>query len=128
MIFVDTNYFIRAIEKDDRKQTRVVEELLLDGANGLFLLCSSTVVFFEIYWVIGKVYGRKGTDLKKILDNVLGLRFIIWKERELLEKSVEEMRKYNYDLEDAYNVEYSKNVGVSELASFDEKLQKLWKV
>lgn len=126
-IFVDTNYFIRLIENDVPSQVKIVEKLLLDGANGKVVLYSSTIVLFEIYWVMKKLFNREKGDLQQVLIDVLRLHFVIWNERELLEKSVEMMSSHNFDLEDTYNLMYANENKVEILASFDEKLQKLWK-
>jgi predicted nucleic acid-binding protein len=126
-IFVDTNYFIRLIDGDVPSQVKIVEKLLLEGANGKVKLYSSTIVLFEIYWVMKKLYHRDKNDLQRVLADVLRLNFITWSERVLLEKCIEQMSNHNFDLEDTYNLEYAKENKITELASFDEKLQKLWK-
>ena len=35
MILVDTNYFIRFIENDNEKQVKIVQDLFLDGIQGI---------------------------------------------------------------------------------------------
>jgi len=44
-----------------------------------------------------------------------------------LAKSVEIMKKVNYDLEDAYNLAFARDKKAGSMASFDKKLQRVWK-
>lgn len=46
MIFVDTNYFLRFILKDNQVQYLKARQLFLDAAKGEIELISSTTVFF----------------------------------------------------------------------------------
>jgi predicted nucleic-acid-binding protein len=126
MIFVDTNYFVRIIENDNEVQVGEVKKLFLKGADGKVDLASSAVVLLEIYWLMKTYYGKKKEDLAKVLRDVLAMSFIKWEGQKTLTKAVEMMKKTNYDLEDAYNLVYAKGAGVSELASFDKKLQRVW--
>ena len=52
MIFVDTNLFVRYFLKDVLSQFRQVEKLFSDGAKKKKKLFTSTIVIFEIYWLL----------------------------------------------------------------------------
>lgn len=125
MIFVDTNYFIRLIEKEDVDQHDAVEKLFLKGAKNEIDLGSSSVVFFEIYWLMKTFYKKEKNDLVAILKMVQDMTFIKWENGKLLAEAVEMMEKINFDLEDAYNLAYARKVGASEMASFDKNLVKM---
>lgn len=126
MTFVDTNYFVRIIENDNEVQVEEIRRLFVKGANRKVDLVSSTVVLFEIYWLMKTYYGKKKDVLVAVLRDVLDMSFIRWENQRILTESLEMMKKTNYDLEDAYNLVYAKSVGVDKLASFDKKLQKVW--
>lgn len=126
MTFVDTNYFVRIIENDNKVQVGEIRKLFLKGADRKVDLVSSTVVLFEIYWLMKTYYGKKKDSLVSVLRDVLDMSFIRWESQKILTEAVEMMKKTNYDLEDAYNLVYAKKIGVSELASFDKKLQMIW--
>lgn len=127
MKFVDTNYFVRIIENDNETQVEEIKKLFLRGAEGLEDLISSTVVLFEIYWLMKSFYGKEKEGLTRVLRDVLAMSFIKWESQKILMDAVELMKKTNYDLEDAYNLVYAKNSGSKKLASFDMKLQRIWK-
>ena len=127
MIFVDTNYFVRFFVNGETEQGKLVKKLFEEGASKRAELSSSSVVFFEIYWLMKSIYGKKKDGLFAILRDILAMSFIKWESGKILTEAVELMKKTNYDLEDAYNLIYAKSVGSDELASFDSKLQKAWK-
>lgn len=127
MTFVDTNYFVRIIENDNEIQVEGITKLFKRGAKGEEELVSSSVVLFEIYWLMKSYYGKKKEDLVAVLREVQAMSFIKWENEKILTEAVEMMKKTNYDLEDAYNLVYAKKVGASELASFDKRLQKVFK-
>lgn len=126
MIFVDTNYFIRIIENAREKQTDEVRKMFFGGAKREVELSSSSVVFFEIYWLMKSFYKKEKKELVDVLKNVFDMTFIKWENEKILKEAVNTMEKINFDLEDAYNLAYAKKIGADEIASFDKKLQKVW--
>ena len=124
MIFVDTNYFLRFLLKDINDQHLEARNLFLSASEGKNKLITSTIVFFEIYWVLSSYYEQNKTNVANILEKVLSLNFIELEERELLFKSLSLFKKTNLDLEDCYNVRYAKEKGVRSFKTFDRKLNK----
>ena len=124
MIFVDTNYFLRFLLKDVAAQHSEVRELFYQGAAGEVELFSSTVVFFEIYWVLESVYGKHRHELVSVLEKVLQMQFIWIDGRKLLESALVVFAKSSVSLEDAYNVVYARSRKAIKFATFDKKLQK----
>lgn len=126
-VFIDTNYFVRFIENDNERHREIVEKLFYKAMDGQIILQSSLAVCFEIYWLMKSHYGRRKEALQEILQNVIDMNFVKWENQELLKLAIGNMSKHNFDLEDTYNLEYAKKNKIENLASFDEKLQKLWK-
>ena len=73
MIFVDTNYFLRFLLKDNKPQHLEAKQLMLGGATGKLKLFTSTIVFFEIYWVLTSYYGKNKTELVDTLKDCYNL-------------------------------------------------------
>ena len=71
MIFIDANYFLRFLLKDIKQQYLSVKKLMLNAAQGEVKLFTSTIVFFEIYWVLRSYYGAKKDGLIKTLQEIL---------------------------------------------------------
>lgn len=128
MIFVDTNYFLRYLFHDVSDQQEVVKQLFLKGVEGKVSLVTSTIVFFEIYWVLFSVYKKDKSELVKILLTILQLSFIQLAEREILQNSVLLFSKESLDLEDCYNMYFAKSQKISaeNFKTFDKKLQKVF--
>lgn len=127
MIFVDTNYFLRFLLKSADNQYLEAKKLFLEASSGKVKLISSTLVFFEIYWVLRSYYEKNKADLAKTMNKLLELTFIVFDDREILEESLSLFEKENLSLEDCYNLFYAKEKEVLKLATFDRRLSKQFK-
>lgn len=128
MTFVDTNYFIRFLLKDNENQYTQAKELFYKAAQGQVELITSEVVFFEIYWVFKSFYEKPKSELIDILQNILRMNFIIIPQKDILENCLEIFQKTNIDdLEDCYNVAFAKKRNIKEFKTFDVKLAKFFK-
>ncbi|TSC96508.1 MAG: PilT protein [Candidatus Berkelbacteria bacterium Licking1014_2] len=107
MTFVDTNYFLRFLLADIDRQHQEAKKLFLDGAAGRIKLASSTIVFFEIYWVLSSYYHKKKEEIVPALQDILRLAF-----------------RNNLNLEDCYNLCFAKNWQVKDFRTFDAALAK----
>lgn len=123
-IFIDTNYFLRLLLGDIEKQSKEAKQIFSDGAIGRVKLFTSTIVLFEIYWVLSSFYRKRKSELIELLTNILKMSFVDLEERELLQEAVKLFKKSNLDLEDSYNLVYAKRNKASDFASFDRKLTK----
>ncbi len=121
MIFVDTNYFLRFLLRDNEGQYQDAKQLLLDGAAGKVKLTSSTVVFFEIVWVLRSVYQKDKSTLTQVLRKLLNLN-IEFNDYVVLIDSINLFAKNNLSLEDCYNIEYAIENKAVGFKTFDKKL------
>src|SRR3990167_1086604 len=96
MIFVDTNYFLRFLLKDNSEQYSIAKNLFLSGAKGKTELFTSLIVFFEIYWVLKSYYEKNKDELNKTLNKILNLTFIVFHEKERLVNSLKILRRRKY--------------------------------
>ena len=129
--FVDTNYLLRWLVKEDENQFKVVERLFNNAANGKTSLVSSALVFFEMKWVLSSVYKLNKTELITYLEGTLNLP-IEFENKELLADALILFGDRNIDLEDCYNILSSLLYGQKQkipdiqFASFDKKLMKVF--
>lgn len=119
--FVDTNIFLRLLRRDTLSQYKVAEKLFFDAVANKVDLKTTIIVIFEVYWVLKQFYKVKDRELQGCLLDILGLKIAILK-KGLLRQAVEEMDKFGYDLEDAFNFYSAKEMEVDEFVSFDKKL------
>lgn len=126
MIFVDTNYFLRFLLKDVEKQYLEVKKLMIAAAQGEKELFTSTIVFFELYWVLSSYYGKNKSQLASTLRDFLDLEFIRLERRSTLREAIVIFESTPLSLEDAYNVVFAKERGGKEFKTFDKKLAKFF--
>ncbi len=126
MEFVDTNYFLRFILRDNENQYQIARELFESAILGKTKLFTSTVVFFEICWVLSTFYQKKKKEYLDILSDILKMNFIELDERELLIEVLAINKNHNLSLEDCYNIVFAKNNQAVSFATFDKKLLKLY--
>lgn len=124
--FVDTNFFLRFLLRDQNNQYLEVEKIFLQAARGEFKLISSTPVLFEIYWVLSSYYQHNKKNLAAALVKILEMEFIEFEEIELLQKALFTFARTALDLEDSFNLSYAVSREVNELKTFDKKLLKLY--
>jgi len=127
MIFVDTNYFLRYLLRDNEKQYLIASKLIEEAALGTKELFTSTIVFFELQWVLGSVYNKQKANIVPILKSILAsLPFIRIEERSLLEESLGLYEEESVSLADCYNLLVARDQKVETFATFDQKLLKLY--
>lgn len=124
MIFIDTNYFLRFLLNDISDQHELVKKLFVEASEGKENLITSSIVFFEIYWVLSSFYKKEKTEIVEILQKILKLTFIRLLDREILINSVTLFGQINLDLEDCYNLYFAKYQKVTLFKTFDKKLEK----
>jgi len=123
MIFVDTNYFLRFILRDITKQRETARKLFEEASAGKVKITTSTIVIFEIYWVLSSFYGSKKTFIVNTLEKILDLGFLELTERDVIEKALNVYKREKLSLEDSYNIAYSKIHQITDFATFDKKLE-----
>lgn len=122
MIFIDTNYFLRLLLKDVKEQHQQAKALFLRGAEGRAKLLTSTIVVFEIYWVLQSSYQKRREKIIEILEKILQLEFVEIDNKEVLQEALGIYKTTNLDLEDGYNLSLAKKRGIKEFKTFDKKL------
>ncbi|MBI2011487.1 PIN domain-containing protein [Candidatus Daviesbacteria bacterium] len=123
MTFIDTNIFLRFLLKDIESQYKEAKKLFLKAADGDVKLLSSTIVFFELRWVLGSYYRLSKDKVISILYEILLLK-VEFNEREVLAKSLDLYKSNELDLEDCYNLIFAKVKKVKTFKTFDIKLAK----
>lgn len=125
--FVDTNYFLRLLLKEDEKQFNQVYFLFQKAIKGEVKLCTSVVVLFEIYWVLSSFYKKNKLQVCQYLEKILMMNYIEIEKRETFTYALSIYKKNPLDLEDCYNLAIGEIFNVDEFASFDKKLLKCLK-
>lgn len=128
MIVVDTNYFLRFFLGEPYDQHAKAKTLFQKAARAEVQLATSSIVFFEVYWVASSFYRLEKAKIVAFLRNILKMEFIDLENRTLLADAVRTYGETPFDLEDAYNMAFAESVRAKELATFDVKLAKAFTV
>lgn len=123
--FVDTNYFLRLLTKDNKDQYNEAYELFNSAIDGKAQLNTTVIVFFEIYWVLASFYKKDKQMTTKIIEKILKMDFVEIENREILIEAVNLFKKHSVDLEDCYNIVFYKKNNLEKFASFDKKVTKI---
>ncbi|OGY30477.1 MAG: hypothetical protein A3F35_03510 [Candidatus Woykebacteria bacterium RIFCSPHIGHO2_12_FULL_45_10] len=124
MIFIDTNYLLRFFLADLEDQHNQARKLLVDAAAGRIKLFTSTVVVFELYWVLRSFYQKDRRQIFQTLKDFLDLEFIHVEERATLKDSLETFERSTLSLVDCYNLAFAKSRNAKDFKTFDRKLAK----
>ncbi|MBI5452040.1 PIN domain-containing protein [Candidatus Gottesmanbacteria bacterium] len=127
MVFVDTNYFLRFLLRDIKQQAKKAAELFERGALGKIQLFTSTIVFFEVYWVLSSSYAKKKSQVIPLLIDILSMDYIQFENGRLLAETLHIFEKSTLSLVDSFNLVYSQANNASSFATFDKKLSKEYK-
>lgn len=126
MTFIDTNYFLRYLLNDVPKHYLEAKKLFIAGSEGKISLITSSIVFFEAFWVLKSFYNLNKEDCILALQNIVKLSFIQLRERDVLKDALMLFKKTNLDLEDCYNIFYARSQGIKTgfFKTFDRRLEK----
>lgn len=122
--FVDTNYFLRLLLKDNEVQFQKVYDLFQKSIKKEVELSTSIIVIFEIYWVLKSFYKEKKQEYCEKIKQILKMDFVDIENREVLQESISLFENCNLEFEDCYNIIYAKSIQGTDFASFDEKAVK----
>ncbi len=125
--FIDTNYFLRLLLKDDKKQFDAVYSLFQRAVNQEIKIITSIIVFFEIYWVLSSFYKKNKLKIVEYLKKILKMDFLEIENRHVLQETLILFENHALDLEDCYNIAYAKNLVTDEFSTFDQKINRLLK-
>lgn len=120
--FVDTNYLLRFLLKDNPAQQSIVDKLFNEAVEKKVVLVTSLVVFFEVKWVLSDFYKvDKETIVMRFLQ-LLDMNIFQFEEKQVLKLAVILYKRYGLDLEDCYNIIFYKKNNYDHFATFDKKL------
>lgn len=125
--FIDTNYFLRFLLKDNEEQFKKILFIFKLAIDKKINLYTSVIVFFELYWVLRSFYKNNKKNCVDLLSKIIKINFIDFENKEIIQEALTLFEKTNLDLEDCYNLSYSKKINIDELATFDKKLLKNFK-
>lgn len=122
--FVDTNIFLRLIADDSSEQHDIAEKIFLDASEGKMRLATSSLVIFEIYWVLTSFYKKEKKETIEILIDIFRMSFIQFENKKIILRAIYYFKNHNLELEDCYNLFHALANDFNRIITFDKKLKK----
>jgi predicted nucleic-acid-binding protein len=125
--FIDTNYFLRFLLRDDETQFKVAYQLLQDTIEDKIQSYTAMIVIFEIHWVLSSFYKQNKSEVIEKLEKIVSLPNLKIENEEIIAKALKIFKYTSLDLEDCYNIAYAQTNSIDEFSSFDQKAVKIFK-
>ena len=122
MVFVNTNYFLRFILRDNKTQYRITNNYFLKAAKEKISIFTSVIVLFEVYWVLEDYYKLTKNELISILNKIIKMKFLTLNEKEVFQNALNNYSQSNLDLEDSYNLSCYFSNNCTDFKTFNRKL------
>jgi predicted nucleic acid-binding protein len=117
-VFVDSNVFLRFLNKDEPKHALAAEALFQKAKNGEIELLCGPPVLFEVAWVLRSFYKKPAADILDILESILAVPGITFFDTEYASQAIRLAREKNTGFADSYIAVSAANNG-AELATFN---------
>ena len=127
MIFIDTNYFLRLLDDDKSDLHKKATDFFLKASSVSGAYMTSTLVIFEVYWVLKSFYHQDKTHLVSMIGSILKMDFITLDDRLVLLKALARFAQSTLELEDCFHLECAQIAKCTGIATFDIKLSRAFK-
>ncbi len=120
-VFIDSNYLVRAVSLDDKKQLDVVRTFFKEVEDGKIIGLVSILVIAEVVWVLEHHYKLERKVFVPLLLELIALSGIkiLEVKKSVVAQVLERMLHSKIDLTDLYLAEVA---GKSQIATFDKEL------
>lgn len=120
--FIDTNYLLRLLLKENSAQHLQVYTLFQKALKGECRIFTSIIVMFEVFWVLSSFYKQEKQSIIKYMKSIMKMDFLEIENRNLLLDAINLFRASTLELEDCYNIYYFKQYPEVKFATFDRKI------
>lgn len=121
--FADANIFLRFLIGDVPSQLEKVKGYFDQARQNQIEIIVSTVVFFEVIYVLRGKYGHLKIDIIESMGNLLSVPFLNFEEEETLKSVLVMWTKENLDLVDCYSKIKAESFE-AEILTFDKRISR----
>lgn len=122
--YIDTNFFLRFLLKDNLSQLKTVRIYFSKAKIGTIKIVCLTEIILEIEYVLRKVYKYQRTIIGQFLLFILNISYLEFSDREVLYESFKIYQKQSIDLVDLI-LYFKAKSRQAEVLSFDKDFNKL---
>lgn len=120
MEFIDANFILRYLLKDNQKQFQEAKDII--DNHDVFI---PDFILAEVVYVLEKVYSVPRAAIKSTLESLIQYSNISLSDKDICLKSLKINAQYQIDFADAMLVALVKSKKASKLFTFDKKLLKV---
>ena len=125
MRFIDTNFFLRYLTKDEEEKAKAVLELLKKVKIGEEKVITSPLVIFELIFTLQSYYKVPRKNIKNLLTPILSLRGLKLDQKTIFEQALDIYSESNISFADIFNYCFMLENKIDEIYSFDKDFDKL---
>ena len=119
--FVGTNVFLRFLTNDNPAKAKRAETLFRDSLRGKIRLATSLLVIAEIIWTLESFYKLEKPAIAAKIEKILNTPNLDCDEAPLLFMALDLYVHANIDFVDAYNAFHMKELGLTQILTYDRK-------
>ena len=123
MIAFDTNFVVRMIVEDDRKQAGAVQKIVLYAEKNAIQILILSEVLIETVWVLESIYHCTKDEIAQFLETLISASSFTHPNPDVIRKAIKNYKRGG-DFADFVIVEQAKQKQAKFFFSFDKKLQK----
>lgn len=120
MAFIDANYILRYLLKDNPKQFLIVKEVIENQDIAL-----TDFIFAEVVYVLEKVYSVPRKDIKGALEGLVEYKNLFMENKSVILRSLQIYSESKLDLADALLIAYHQDSSNTVLHTFDKRILKI---
>lgn len=120
MAFIDANYILRYLLKDNPKQFLIVKEVIENQDIAL-----TDFIFAEVVYVLEKVYSVPRKDIKGALEGLVEYKNLFMENKSVILRSLQIYSESKIDLADALLIAYHQDSSNTVLHTFDKRILKI---
>ena len=117
---VDTNIFLRILQKDNLKMFDACKKLFEKCEQGKIKLYTSNLVILELVWTLKNFYKEKKEQIVDEIFSILNFPNLDIEDKELLLETLMLWQHKNTDFSDVYNYVLAKKTNITNIYSYDK--------
>ncbi|MBW1707859.1 MAG: type II toxin-antitoxin system VapC family toxin [Deltaproteobacteria bacterium] len=123
MIAFDTNFVVRMLVEDDKRQAGAVQKTVLYAEKNAIQILILSEVLIETVWVLESVYQCTKHEITQFLETLISASTFTHPNPDVIRKAIQQYKRGG-DFADFVIVEQAKKKQAKSFFSFDKKLQK----
>ncbi|ACI21128.1 MULTISPECIES: PIN domain-containing protein [Thermodesulfovibrio] len=124
MRFIDTNFFLRYLTRDEEEKAYAVLELLKRIERNEEKVITSPLVMFELVFTLQSFYNCTREEIRDLVLPLISLRGLKLPFKKIFERALIDFPEKQISFADIFNYHFMIEHGIREIYSFDRDFDK----